>query len=343
MNRIVVSIALAMTIISCNQEVESEIPEIKQEKIKVETAIVSKNKKSIHLNYTGAITPFSTTPLAFQVPGLVQNVFITEGETVKKGQVLASINKETFQSTHMMAKASQEQAQDAYDRLKKVYDKGSLPEIQWQEMNANLAKANAAESIAKQNLKKCDIVAPVDGVIGQRDLEIGATTTPGISVFQLITIEKVYVRISVPETEISKIQSGQEAKITIPALNNKKYTAVVESIGVVANQFSKTYEVKLLLNNLNNEIKPGMACDIDLTIEQIIDNISIPYNAVLQDDQQNKYVFKVNKANNTVSQHVVNTGLFSNNELVITQGLSEGDLIVIGGHQKLHDQSVITF
>ncbi|MEI6864604.1 efflux RND transporter periplasmic adaptor subunit [Flavicella sp.] len=344
MYKIVITLASVITIISCNPKVESKTSLKKQEhSIKVVTEIVSKNKNNTHMNYTGVITPYSTTPLGFQLPGLVKNIYVKEGDVIKKGQILASINNETYQSTYAIAKASQEQAQDAYERLKKVHDQGSLPEIQWQEMNTNLTKANASAAIALQNLKRCNIIAPVNGTIGKRDLEIGATTTPGVSVFDLMTIKNVYVRISVPETEINKIKSGQIAEITIPAISYQKLSATVQNIGVVANQFSKTYEVKLIMNNPNQIIKPGMACDIDLITNTMSNHIAIPYSAVIQEENKKNYVYTVNKSNNKVSKQLVDIGLFSNNEIIIINGLSEGDFIVVTGHQKLHDQSTITF
>lgn len=344
MNKVILTFVIAVTMIGCSHETEpSTTIDVEIKSIKVKTSIAKPNQKTKHLNYTGAIIPSSTTPLSFQLPGLVQNIYVSEGDVVKKGQVLASINKETFQSTYVMATASQKQAQDAYERLEQVHDQGSLPEIQWQEMNANLAKANAAAEIAYLNLKKCNITAPINGVIGKRDLEIGSTSTPGISVFHLLTIENVYVRISVPETEISKIEKGQTAQITIPAISKEAFTATVKNIGVVANQFSKTYEVKLIMGNPNMIIKPGMACDIDLVTTSITNDITVPYNSVIQDENKKNFVYTVNSSTNKATKQHVEVGLFSNNEIIVINGLSEGDIIVIEGQQKLHDQSSITF
>ena len=342
MHKVILTFATAITMIGCSAEKEQSTTQyVETKSIKVETSIAKSNQKIDHLNYTGAIIPSSTTPLSFQLPGLVQNIYVSEGDVVKKGQVLASINKKSFQSTSDMATASQKQAQDAYERLKQVHDKGSLPEIQWQEMNANLAKANAAAEIAQQNLNNCNITAPINGVIGTRDVEIGSTATPGISVFKLVTIQKLYVRIAVPETEIRKIEKGQTAQITIAAVSTESFTAVIKNIGVIANPFSKTYEVKLVMDNPKMIIKPGMACDIDLETTSITSAISVPYHSVIQDEKNKNYVYTVNKSNNTVTKQYVEIGLFSNNELIVTKGLSEGDLVVVVGQQKLHDQSTV--
>ena len=343
MHKVILTLAMAVTMIGCSQEKEQFTTQDAETKsIKVEILVVKPNQEKIHLNYTGAIIPASITPLSFQLPGLVQNIYVSEGDVVKKGQVLASINKKSFQSTYDMAAASQKQAQDAYERLKQVHDKGSLPEIQWQEMNANLAKANAAAEIAQQNLNNCNITAPINGVIGTRDVEVGSTATPGISVFELVTIQKLFVRIAVPETEIRKIEKGQTAQVTIAAVSTETFTAVVKNIGVIANPFSKTYEVKLVIDNPKMIIKPGMACDIDLKTTTITSKISVPFHSVIQDEKNKNYVYTVNKSNNTVTKQSVEIGLFSNNELIITKGLSEGDIIVVAGQQKLHDQSAIT-
>ena len=96
------------------------------------------------------------------------------------------------------------------------------------------------------------------------------------------------------------------------------------------------------MDNPNMMIKPGMACDINLITTSKTSEIAVPYNSVIQDKDKNTYVYTVDKTSHRVTKQPVKIGLFSNNELIVTNGLSEGDLIVVAGQQKLHDQSTVT-
>ena len=94
------------------------------------------------------------------------------------------------------------------------------------------------------------------GVIGSRNIELGSNAMPGVPAFELVNINTVYVKISVPENEITKIQKGMKADVIIPAVSSEAYPGVVDKIGVLASTISKTYEVKLKVQNKGLVIKP---------------------------------------------------------------------------------------
>ena len=98
---------------------------------------------------------------------------LQEGDIVHKGQILATVSKTDNESMYKAAEAKYKQAKDAYDRLKSLHDKGSLSEIKWVEMETNLKQAEAQMQLSQSSLEKCNMRAPVDGMIGQRDVESG--------------------------------------------------------------------------------------------------------------------------------------------------------------------------
>lgn len=311
--------------------------------IHVEALEARINTNSETYNYSGLVTPSIKTPLSFQLPGTIESIYVEEGDVVKKGQLLAKLSSTTSESSYRAARAMQIQAQDAYERLKIVYDKGSLPDIEWEEIKSKLEQANAAEQIAKNNLDNCSLKAPKDGVVGSRNKETGESAMPGISVIDLVTISDVFIRISVPENEINRIKKNQRASVIIPAISQNTYHGKVEKIGVMANQLSKTYEVKIRLRNTKLEIKPGMVCDVDLNIENHKQLVTIPSQAVIKDSDNKHYVYLVDKKLNTSKKQEVVVGEFSNNNLQIISGIKPGDLIVVSGQHKLKSDSNVTY
>jgi len=311
--------------------------------IKVEVQKITTDTPNNKLTYNGNIIPKITTPLSFLIPGIVTEINVDEGDFVKKGQVLAMLNNTSFKNAYQGTLATQKQAQDAYDRLKTVYDKGSLPEIRWQDVKTKLEQAKSANKIALENVANGTLRAPSDGFIGMRNLDIGETSIPWDPVFNLVSIKEVYVRASVPENEINKMKKDQIANISIPALGSQIFNGKIEKIGVVANPISKTYDIKILISNPKLEIKPGMACDIVINISSENNIITIPYQSIIKDNKGENFVYIIDSQSKTAIKKVVQLGSFINNKIEILSGISEGDLVVTEGKQKLSNQVKVTF
>jgi len=315
----------------------------KNKLVKVAVNKVSANGLNGSLTYNGTITPTITTPLSFLLPGTITNIYVDEGDFVKKGKIMARIDESTYRTAYEGTTATEKQAQDAYNRLKTVYDKGSLPEIKWQEITAKLQQAKSANKIAYQNLSNTILRAPSKGYIGKRNVEVGESAVIGIPVLSLVSINNVYVKIAVPENEINKFNKNLSADISIPALGSEIYKGEVDKIGVVANTVSKTYDVKIIVANKNGVIKPGMACDVTIKMNPKVDIITIPYQSLTKDEDGNNYVFVVDPNSKIVSKKKVKLGSFVNNKIEILSGISKGDLIVVDGKQKITDNQKVTF
>lgn len=336
-------LALSLAIVGCNSHNEAAIGNKEMMKpVKVKVKEVKKTVENATYTYSGIIEPHVSTSLSFQSIGRIEKIYVEEGQNVKKGQLLAKLDDISARSAYNAALATQKQAQDAYDRLKTVYDKGSLPEIQWEEIKSKLEQANASADMSKQNLENTKLRAPYAGVIGSRSVEIGSSVNPAISAFEIVTINKVYARISVPENEIIKFKKGITGTVNIPAVGAHNYKASVDKIGVIANRLSKTYTVKLIINNENGNIKPGMVCDTELEIENTNPSIAVPMQAVMNKPNENPYVFVLKKDDYTVNQRNIAIGSFSNSLVQVIDGLNEGEYIVINGQQKLVDNMKVT-
>ena len=337
-------IGLSILLLGCGNNKGK--PEIQKDGVKntfmVEVYQVDAGTYGNKLNYSGTIVPKVSTPLSFLLPGTVVSVNAEEGDHVQKGQVLAALNSVSQTNTYNGTLAALNQAKDAYDRLKSVYDKGSLPEIQMQDAISKLEQAKSANQVALRNLENCTLKAPKDGFIGIRNIEVGATSVPGVPVFNLVLLNEVYVRISVPENEINDIQQGLEVSVTIPALGSKVFMGEVEKIGVIANMLTKTYEVKVIVKNPDLLIKSGMACDATIKTKPEQQELTIPYKSVLKDEKGNAFVFKMDGNTEKTVKVFVELGGFSGNEVEILSGLESGDVIVTEGQHKLTEGNVVS-
>lgn len=342
MKRLIFISLLGLAVVSCSQKESiktNKTPEQKGIRVKV-TRVLSENSDAI-LAYSGISEPTLIVPLSFQLPGKVVQINVDEGTHVRKGQVLAELDKNTYQNSYNAALALQKQAEDAYNRLKKVYEKGSLPEIKWQEVKAKLEQANSTAAIAKQNLDNAKLTSPIDGIISLRNIEEGANIAPGVPVFRVVSVKDILVKISVPDNEINRIQKAQVAQINFPALGNSVYQATVHKIGVTANTISKTFEVKLKIPNSDLVIKPGMVCEIELPLSNKNSGVLIPIQSAMKDENGTNYVFVVEEETHTAHRQNIQSGGIVNNKLSIVSGIQQGDLLVVEGQHKLTDNSKV--
>lgn len=334
--------ALALTLLAgCANKNEKAV---ESAPIKVTTATVVNQSTVQRLNYSGTVEAGQTIPLTFEMTGTVQKVLVEAGDAVSAGQLLATIDKTDARNMYEMTLAKQKQAQDAYDRLKTVYEKGSLPEVKWIEMQTNLEQANSSLKIAENNLKKCELKSPVSGIVGRRNVEPGmsALSITGVPI-EIVDLKTVNIKISIPEKEIGKLKKGAEATFTVGALGGKEFVGEVTNISPVADRLSRTYEAKIQVNNRGGELKPGMVCDVRIDIADNQKRLLVPYLCVTRDNENQQYVYLIDKKANTAQKRIVTTGNYYDKFLEITSGLNEGDLVVKNGKDKLTNNCLISF
>jgi len=339
MRKIYLLALTVLLVVGCTQKSKVETSQDPQVVITTVTKVLS----SGDLHYSGSIEALQTIPLTFQTAGTVLRVLVNAGDAVHKGQLLATVDKADAQSMFELSNSKYIQAKDAYKRLKEVHDNGSLSEIKWVEMESNLQQAASSVAIAKNNLKKSSLYSPDNGIIGKRNIEPGMSSLGSpISPLELVKIEMVYVKISVPENEIGKIKKGLKASFKVSALDNKIFNGVVTTVGVVADQISRTYEVKITVKNPGLLLKPGMVCDVNLGISAPDEVLEVSYQAVDKDNDNNSFVFVVDTAKKIVRKRIITIGKYQNDNIEVISGLALGEKVVSEGKQKLSDNSKIS-
>jgi RND family efflux transporter MFP subunit len=291
-------------------------------------------------SYSGTIEADNTVSLGFSVAGRVNNVAIQEGQHVNKGQLLAAIETEEYQSSYTIANAGLEQAADNFKRLDLLYTKGSLP--QRDHINAKIAleQAKANSSIALKRLKDTKIYAPFTGIITAKFIERGASAAPGVPAFTIMKTDNVYAKASINENEIGTIKIGIPAKIKIASLD-QNFDGKVTIINPSADAATRTFDVKVLLNNSKGSLLPGMISDIKIQTGRMTQVITIPAAAIIRDADDINYVF-VASGKQAVRKRV-NLGNFRGNEVIVTKGLANGEKVIINGQRNLKDGQEVSF
>lgn len=284
-------------------------------------------------SYPGYLEEGQSVEMAFKYGGTLQQLNVKEGSPVRKGQTLASVSSPQMESTRRSAQATLEQAQDAYDRLKKVHDNGSLPEIKWREMVADLEKAQSAFDLANAMLADNVIKAPFDGTVASVNAEVGENIAPLKPVIRLINTKGMAVKISVPENEIAKVQIGDTAEVVIPALNDKHLEGKVIEKSMTASLLTHSYPVKVVIEQPEKELTPGMIGKVILKSD-VSKGIIVPANAVLI-NQEGKFVWIVEDGRAT--RRKITLSGYSGNGVIVSEGLETGDAVIVEGYQKVSE------
>lgn len=331
---IIACTALAVILTSCaareSKRVETVIP--------VKTWNVQPSADAGLRTYVGSVEESSGSQLSFSSMGTVAQVFVDEGDAVRQGQVLAELDKSTAQDGYDIARLALNQAQDAFKRLDALYKKGSLPEIQYIEIQTKLAQAQAAEHMARKNLNDCTLRAPYAGYISKRMVDAGNNTAPGLGCFKLVKIDRVKVKVSIPEKEIASVRLGQTVNFTVAALDDRAFSGKVTEKGVQANSISHTYDMKIELPNAGHTLLPGMVCSVKIALGEDRKAVILPQEAVLVDGTQPfVWLAKADQA----SKQIVTTDGVCDEGVIITAGLSEGDRVIVSGQNKVSEGTKI--
>lgn len=325
--------------VSCSSETANE--QKTDVNVKVKVMKVEASAVGVGQSFSGTVEESSGSSLSFAASGTIKSIAVSSGQRVSKGQLIATLDDVTYRNALQAAAATLEQANDAYDRLKLLHENGSLPDIQWVEVQSKLKQAQSSYEISQKSFADTKLYAPFSGYISEKNVEVGQNVMPGLSVVKLVNIENVKVTISVPETEISNVTKGSTVEIEVPALDNQTFIGRIDEKGVVANSLSRSYEVKAVVANHNGVLLPGMICNLLLQSDKVNDNaIVLPCNIIQLDSSNHNFVWAA--VNGKAVRKNVELGKFIDDKVVISSGVSVGDEIIIEGQQKVSDGMQIT-
>lgn len=303
--------------------------------VKVKTMQAQRQTVADGQVYSGTVEETAGTALSFAVSGTVTQVCVHEGQRVAKGTLVAVLDETTLRDAHAATEAAKEQAEDAYRRMKQLYEAGSLPEIDWVEVQSNLKQAQSAERMARKQLDDARLYAPFAGVVSQKTVEVGQNVMPGMQVAKLVTVRRVKVNVAVPESEISHVKVGQAVVVTVPALGDRVFVGKVTEKGIAAHPLSRTYSIKAEVDNASGDLLPGMIGNMQIATSASAMHYVLP-SSVVQTDEHNRHYLWLAEKGKAVRRPVV-LGTLLPEGVVIASGLAEGDWVIVEGQQKISE------
>ena len=333
--RILFSMFATLSVLSACQEKRQEAPVA----LTVVTETVSEGNISSGRQYVGTVEEESATTVSFTGSGIVKTLAVSEGQHVRKGQLVAVLDDTQARNMLAASEASMRQAEDALARMKQLHEANTLPDMKWVEVQSKVDQARAQLDIARKNLADCSIYAPVGGVVGSKMLNAGETALPSQPVASILNIDKVKVKVSIPEREIGQITASTPTTVTIQALGGKTFEGGKIEKGVTADALTHTYDIKIGVENGQHELLPGMVANVLLGQTDQEAQISVPVRAVQQSADGKTFVWAVQDGK--AHRSVVALGAMTGNRIVVADGLNVGDKVITAGYQKVSEGSEV--
>lgn len=306
-----------------------------------------KSDVPIALKFNGETASDLDVTLKSQVSGTIEKQLFTPGVRVEKGEGLYEIDKSRYQAIFNSAKASLNNASADYERARKLKASNTISAREFDGAKSAYEVAKANFESAKIDLDNALVKAPFDGIVGDTQKDTGSFVGVGENLVRLTKLNPIYVKFGISDTDKMKIDRNlassdwymKNTKATI-SLNDKIYEGNVVFIDSVVDSATASVSAKAQFNNLNYEIQPGIYTRISVDGFVQKDGFQIPQIAVLQ-DLSNSIVYVVD-ANNTVAKKIVKVIAQDSTTMTISEGLSEGDLIVLDNFSKIQVGAKVT-
>lgn len=292
------------------------------------------------LSFSGTVEEESGTAVSFSTAGTIKSLSVSEGESIRKGQLIGTLDDASLRNAYEIAQATLNQAKDAYHRMKLLHDSNSLSDMKWVEVQSKLSQAENAAEIARIALEDARLYAPVSGIISEKMASVGQTVAPGIPVVRIIDINSVKVGISIPENEISKFADGTTATITTKAAAGEVYSGRLVEKGVAANPLSRSYLIKYKVDNPGRQLLPGMICEVSIDKGTVTDGVILPLAAVLLAADNSNFVW-IDSAGVARKRIVIPAAMLPEG-VMIGSGLDTGDKVIIAGTEKISQGTKVT-
>lgn len=305
--------------------------------IPVETTTVAQGHISSFYNTTATLEAPEEAEVSTRIAGLIEQLYVEEGDHVKKGQLLAKIDARRQQYELQRSTAEVNIIEQELQRMKKMNNREFISADSLAKLEYNLQAAKAQRDLAALQVTESEIRSPIDGVIATRYVKQGNMAKEFDQLFYVVQQDELYGIVHLPEQQLASLRLGQEALVK-PDKRGDNFAATVLRISPVIDSNSGTFKVTLSIPNQAQKLKAGMYANVQLKYDTHTDVAVVPFNAVVaQDSVQTLYVIDQGKA----LRKEVSLGYRDDNRVEVISGIEVGEQIVVRGQHNLKDQSVV--
>lgn len=307
----------------------------------VETLVLKSEKFNHYVELQGNVKSDKLLIIYPEFSGILNKIYVSSGEKVVKGQLLATIQDGGLKEQLSQLEISYNLTKTTFERQERLWTQNIGSEIQFLQAKSMFeAQKNGVEQLKKQ-IEKTIIKAPFSGTIDNVIAKEGEVVYPGRSnIMLLLNMDSMYVESNVPEKYLNSIYKGKDAKLEFPLIGKYLNTSIRQA-GNFINPNNRTYKIELDIPKNNLNIKPNLNTKVRVNDYTSDNAILIKEGVISIDSNNDKYVYKIERKEKKtyVSKTIIKIGENDGNHIEVLSGLSENDEIVSEGIRKLIDNS----
>ena len=278
-----------------------------------------------------------------EILGILKKVFVKEGQSVIKGQLLAIIDDGGLSQKLNQLEANSQLAKTIFERQKKLWDQKIGSEIQYLQTKTSYESQKSAVSQLKQQLGKSLIKAPFSGVIDDVFKEKGTVVAPGpgAEIFRIINLSNMYIETDVPENYIGSITKNKMVEVNFPVLG-ETLNSKIRQVGNFINPINRSFKVEVGVPNLNEKVKPNLTARLKLNDYTNLNAILIPQSIISENSKGQQFIYVVKKDNETRAERlVIETGKTNGDLIEVTKNLTSGTEIIMEGARSVNNGQIV--
>lgn len=344
-----ISVLIVFSLASCKKK---EVKKQGEKLVNVEAKAAEKKTVRPFIKSVGTLNPYESVIISAEVEGVLKSVNAEEGTRIAKGNVIASIDDTDYSlevkrsgAALRQAEATLENTKLEFGRKHSLFKEELITRQQFDDVatrlslaEAELDRAKATLSLAKQKLARTKVVSPINGVIKEKKVAAGDFVRNGSNLFAAIQPEPLKLNFSVPEKETGRLKAGQDVIFTVDAMPDKEFHAKVKTVYPSADERTRTLQVEALVGAGNNTLKPGMFASVILYTAQHKDAVLVPIISLLYEGS-NIRLFVIE--NGVAKERTVKIGHKYGEFMEIIEGVGEGEHVVIAGQQGLFNEAKV--
>lgn len=307
-------------------------------RVAVETIEVVPTTLSERLNAVGSLVSKDSVMLRPEVAGRIREIRFTEGQSVKKGDLLIRLDDDIARAELAQAQANHGLARSKFQRASELQRQGFISAQGRDEATNTLQVERANVELAQARIAKAALHAPFDGEIGLRNVSVGDYVTAGQDLVTLQAIQQLKVDFRIPEIYLSRIAPGQKLRVMMDAFPNRNWEAEVAAISPLVDVGGRALVMRALVDNTDGTLRPGMFARVNLLLSQST-ALMVPETALLPRGGS-QYVFRID--NGVAHEVEVTVGMRREGMVEIVKGVEAGAHVVTAGLQKIQDGSQVS-
>ncbi len=300
----------------------------------VEVAVVRPQTIVDRLEAVGTVQADQAVTVVTEIDGIVVDLPFREGSEVRRGDLLARLDDAQLKAEVDRATALRDQSRTTFERVKAIVDQRAGSPQDLDDAAAALKVAEADLALAESRWSKTRIRAPFGGVVGSRQVSVGAFVPAGAPVVDLASIRDLRVNFSAPERMLGQLRPDATVLVTSPVFPGVEVTGRILVIDPVVDPMTRNSNIVAVIKNPRDLYRPGMSVNVGLTLREAEQALAVPNEAVLVEGDQ-AFVYVVGR-DSTVARAPLQLGSRQADIVEVIEGIEPGARVVRGGHQKLY-------